>query len=71
MIGGDAMRKLAVIGDTVNLANRIEQINKDLSTRFLISECAYKRLSQHHRVRRHFVVNIKGKIGLYKLYEIS
>lgn len=71
MIGGDGMRKLAVIGDTVNLANRIEQINKDLSTDFLVSECAFKRIQGDHRIKRHFTVNIKGKTGFYKVYEID
>jgi len=70
MIGGDGMKKLAVIGDNVNLASRIEQVNKDLSTSFLISECAFKRVHKNRMVKRHFVVNIKGKKGLYKVYEI-
>ncbi len=45
-IGIEGMQKQAAIGDTVNFASRIGQANKDLNTRFLISETLYKKFDQ-------------------------
>jgi adenylate cyclase len=41
-IGQGASRKLAAIGDNVNMASRIESTNKDLGTQFLVSEAVVK-----------------------------
>lgn len=64
------MKKLAVIGDNVNYASRIEIANKEFGTKLLISEEAYHMISEYYPNFNVFETSLKGKTGLYKLYEI-
>jgi adenylate cyclase len=70
-IGIQDMEKLAAIGDAVNLASRIENANKQLGTQFLISEDAYREVEKEVVINKVFEVEIKGKIGKYRLYEVA
>ena len=65
-----AMKKLAVIGDNVNYASRIETANKELGTKLLLSEQAYKKVKKKYPKHNTFETSLKGKTGLYKLYEL-
>lgn len=70
-IGIQDMEKLAAIGDAVNLASRIEQANKPLGTHFLISEDAYREVEKEVNIKGVFEVDIKGKAGRHRLYEVA
>jgi adenylate cyclase len=65
------MNKISAIGDTVNMASRIETANKDFGTQLLISQPAYEEIQglvetdQVHRTK------LKGKSGEYVLYGIK
>jgi adenylate cyclase len=65
------MNKISAIGDTVNMASRIETANKDFGTQLLISQSAYEEIQglvetdQVHRTK------LKGKSGEYVLYGIK
>ncbi len=65
-----SMKKLAVIGDNVNYASRIESANKEFGTRLLLSEEAYQQVKNKYPERNSFEASLKGKTGQYKLYEI-
>jgi adenylate cyclase len=39
---GGSVRRTTIIGDSVNLASRIESANKELGTNLLVSERAYE-----------------------------
>jgi adenylate cyclase len=61
---------LTAIGDTVNLASRIEQANKLLGTRFLISDAALAELGDDVVVGRSFRCELPGKAGEHTLIEV-
>jgi adenylate cyclase len=70
-IGVANMKKLAAIGDAVNFASRIEAANKEMGTKFLISEDTYQQVRDHFRVNRCCIhVTLRGKSGEYILYEV-
>ena len=71
-IGVANMKKTAAIGDAVNFASRIEAANKEIGTRFLISEDTYQQVQDHVRVNRCCIhVTLRGKSGEYVLYEVT
>lgn len=65
-----AMKKMAIIGDNVNYASRIESANKDFGTNLLLSNEAYQKIEKIYPKHRIFKTGLKGKTGEYKLYEI-
>lgn len=65
------MSKIAAIGDTVNLASRIEQANKQFGTQLLISESAYQQVAHQVKLLGQYEAELKGKTGSYGLYEIA
>jgi len=69
-IGIANMKKVAAIGDAVNLASRIEAANKDVGTKFLISEEAYIQVSDQVQVNRCVQTTLRGKSGEYTLHEV-
>jgi adenylate cyclase len=70
-IGGYGFRKLATIGDTVNMAARIESANKEYGTSFLVSEAVVEAAGPSLVVRQGFLTPLKGKKGLHRLYEVA
>ena len=70
-IGIQGMDKLAVIGDTVNVASRIEQANKETKTNLLLSEATYTEVATKVSIGKTFQKKLKGKGGLYQLYEVK
>jgi adenylate cyclase len=70
-IGDPKDPRVTAIGDTVNLASRIESANKQLGTSFLISAEAYAEAEPHVQVDRAFRIPIAGKSGEYSLYEVT
>ena len=70
-VGIDAMSKLAAVGDAVNMASRIENKNKELGTSFLVSEDAYQQVKYLVQPEKEYTIEIKGKKGSYKVYEIN
>ena len=66
--GGPA--SVTAIGDTVNLASRIEQANKIHGTRFLMSEATFGELGDDVIVGRTFSCELPGKAGEHTLIEV-
>ncbi len=64
------MKKMAVIGDNVNYASRIESANKEFNTKMLLSEEAFQEIKSLYPKYNAFETKLKGKTGKYNLYEI-
>ena len=58
------------IGDTVNLASRIEQANKELGTRLLVSDAARGEVGDGVAFGRSFRCPLPGRAGEHDLHEV-
>ena len=70
-IGAGNFRKLATIGDTVNVASRLEGLNKQYSTTFLVSEAVVLAAGPALVLRQGFITPLKGKKGLHRVFEVQ
>jgi len=58
------------LGDTVNLASRLESLNKRYGTQILITEQVVKAIGDEYCVRPLDIVAVKGKKEAVKIYEL-
>ena len=69
-IGSSAVMSYTVIGDNVNLAARLESLNKDFATRIIISDATRRRLVAPYPLRPLGDVVVKGKSTPVAIFEV-
>jgi adenylate cyclase len=69
-IGSSAIMSYTVIGDNVNLAARLESLNKEYKTRIIISDATRIRLKGDYDIRPLGDVVVKGKTRAVTVFQI-
>lgn len=69
-MGTDALASYTMMGDTVNLAARLEAAGKDYGVSILASDAIYEQIKGRIFTRRIDVVRVKGKTQPVTLYQI-
>ena len=70
-IGSSSIMSYTVIGDNVNLGSRLESLNKNYSSRIIISEATRARLTGAYDLHPLGEVVVKGKTRPVAIFEIK
>lgn len=70
-IGSDTRRPYGALGDSINLASRLEGANKIYGTRILISEPTFRAARAEIEARELDLVRVQGKTQAIPIYELT
>jgi len=69
-MGSNIVQNYTVMGDSVNLAARLEGINKEYGTRIIISQFTYAEVKEAFTAREVDRVRVKGKLEPVRIFEL-
>lgn len=70
-MGTDALASYTMMGDTVNLAARLEAAGKDYGVNIMIAENTYKQVEGRFETRLLDLIRVKGKNEPVRVYELA
>ena len=70
VMGAGSSARETVIGDTVNVASRLESANKDTGTDMLISDAVYQLTGDAVTVGKRHELDVRGKLGPVIAYDV-
>jgi len=71
VMGNEELSKFGVVGDTINVASRVERLTRELAADLLITEEVRSQLDSRFRLREMPAVVVKGKPEPLKTYQVE